>query len=253
MWYVIQTLTGREEELVRMVRRILPKEVYTDCFVAYYERVWRRQQRSLVHVERLFPGYVFILADDPDEIYQRLKDVPAMSRLISDGMFTFLPLEAGEEAFFEEMLDAEHIVRLSYVEKDVRGRVFRITGPLKQYAEKVQQYQYKKRYVLVRVQLLGHEKLVALGIILQEDIRQEIAYGKVEAPLVLPRIYQMEEPEEERSFLVGEQVTVIAGELSGMRGVVWKVRKSTVDIGVRLFGQDMPMEVPVGCVCRASV
>ena len=95
MWYVIQTLTGREEEAVRMVRKILPRGTYTDCFVAYYERVWRKQQQSMVHVERLFPGYVFILAEEPEELFQRLKQVPAMTKLMSDGMFTFIPLETG--------------------------------------------------------------------------------------------------------------------------------------------------------------
>ncbi len=54
MWYVLQTITGREEELVHYIEEIVPKELYTDCFVAYYERVWRKQQESVVHVERLF-------------------------------------------------------------------------------------------------------------------------------------------------------------------------------------------------------
>ena len=37
MWYVLQTMTGREEELVHYIEEIVPKELYTDCFVAYYE------------------------------------------------------------------------------------------------------------------------------------------------------------------------------------------------------------------------
>lgn len=252
MWYVIQTLTGREEELVCMVRRILPGDIYTDCFVAYYERIWRKRQQSLVHVERLFPGYVFILTDDPDEVYRCLKDVPSMSRLVSDGMFTFLPLEEGEEAFFLKMLDEDHIVRLSYVEKDGRGNVFRITGPLRQYADHVRRYQYKKRYVLVGIPLLGREKTAVLGIILKEDVRQELLYGKIEAPLAPRRVYRVEDPGRGERFAVGECVTVTAGELSGMRGVIWKVKKNTVEIGVRLFDRDMPMEVSVESVCRAG-
>ena len=252
MWYVIQTLTGREEEVVRMVRKILPRGTYTDCFVAYYERVWRKQQQSMVHVERLFPGYVFVLAEEPEELFQRLKQVPAMTKLMSDGMFTFIPLEKGEEEFFEEMLDDAHIVRLSYVENDNRGHVWRVTGPLKSRQDQVARYQYKKRYALVNVQLLGEMKQVVLGIILQEDIRQELTYGKIEAPLTLPEYYHIEQPAAEHDLTVGDQVTVISGTLEGLSGIVWKVKKTTVDIGVRMFGQDMSMEVPVGAVCRAS-
>ena len=93
MWYVLQTMTGREEELVHYIEEIVPKELYTDCFVAYYERVWRKQQESVVHVERLFPGYVFIVSDTPKELYLCLKKVPAMSKMIADGNFDFLCIE----------------------------------------------------------------------------------------------------------------------------------------------------------------
>lgn len=254
MWYVIQTMTGREEELVRMVRRILPRETYSDCFVAYYERIWRKQQQSLLHVERLFPGYVFILSDCPEDIFQMLKNVPAMSKLMSDGMFTFIPLEQGEEEFFTDMLDPSHIVRLSYVEKDGRGRVWRVTGPLKAHTDQVVRYQYKKRYALINVKVLGVVRQVVLGIILREDVRRELAYGKVETPSAqhLPERYEVEtEPPEAVNLAVGDSVTVTSGSFAGMRGVIWKVRKASVDVGVRMFGQDMPMEVPVNAVCRA--
>lgn len=249
MWYVIQTMTGHEEELVKMVRRQLPQDVYTECFVAYYERIWRKQQQSLVHVERLFPGYVFILTEKPEEVFLCLKTVPAMSKIISDGHFTFLPLEQEEEEFLSKMLSGDRIIRLSYVEKDGRGRILRVFGPLREYLNQVARYQYKKRYVLIRFRLLGRERMAALGIILPEDVRGEIAYGKVEMPAAVPKSYQMEYVQAERKaaeepFSAGDCVAVISGELSGMTGVVWKVRKNTLDVGIRLFDQDMPMEVP---------
>jgi hypothetical protein len=76
------------------------------------------------------------------------------------------------------MLRADHIVRLSYVAMDGKGRVYRILGPLEEYASQVVRYQFKKRYVIIRLRLLGEEKTVALGIILNEDIQREILYGK---------------------------------------------------------------------------
>ncbi len=244
MWYVIQTMTGREEELVRMIRRQLSRESYTDCFVAYYERIWRKQRQSLVHVERLFPGYVFIVTENPQEIYFQLKTVPAMSKLISDGMFTFLPLEQGEEEFLRDMLADDHIIRLSFVDKDVKGRVRQVSGPLKRYLNQVERYQYKKRYALIRLQLLGQERTAALGIILPEDVRRELAYGKVETPQDVPEVYRVEREENVGQFPVGSQIAVVSGELTGIAGILKKVRKKTVDVGVNLFGQDISMEVP---------
>lgn len=251
MWYVLQTMTGDEEELVHMIRRLLPSRCYTDCFVPYYERVWRKQQKSYVHVERLFPGYVFILTDTPDDVFMELKRVPAMSKLLADGNFNFLSLEAEEEEFFCRMLGETHIVRLSYVETNGKGKVYRVSGPLEEYLTQVVRYQFKKRYAIIRLKLLGEEKTTALGIILNEDVRQEIEYGKIEAPVTLPPTYQAILPEAGASFDVGDQVTVLSGTFEHMSGIIWKVKKNTVEIGVRLFGQDMSMEVPVELVCKS--
>ena len=252
MWYVLQTITGREEELVYLIRKIVPPAVYEDCFVAYYERIWRKQQQSIVHVERLFPGYVFILSETPQELYQELKRVPAMSRIVADGNFYFLPLEKEEEIFFRDMLAKDHIIHLSYIETNGKGRVYRISGPLKSYADRVQKYQFKKRYAIIRLRLLGVEKTVALGILLNEDIQKEIQYGKVEIPLEMPEVYEVTKPEAEQEIAAGDHVTVISGALAGMQGVAWKIKKSTVEIGIRLFDQDMAMEVPIEFISKTS-
>lgn len=99
MWYVLQTMTGREEALVEMVRKTVPSSLYEDCFIAYYERVWRKQQQSIVHIERLFPGYMLIITDKPDEVFLELKHIPAMVKLLSDGDFGFVPLRREEQMF----------------------------------------------------------------------------------------------------------------------------------------------------------
>lgn len=252
MWYVLQTMTGKEEELVQMIQKIVPRHLYKDCFVAYYERVWRKQQKSYIHVERLFPGYVFILSDKPEEIFIKLKNVPAMSRLIADENFHFLSLEKEEEIFFDKMLGNHHIVQLSYVETNGNGRVYQIFGPLKNYVTQVVSYQFKKRYAIIRLKMLGEEKTVALGIILNEDIKQEIEYGKVETPLEMPAFYRVAQPEFIQPFTIGDQVVVKSGTFENMSGVIWKIKKTTVEIGVRLFGQDMSMEVPIEYICKTS-
>ena len=252
MWYVLQTTTGREEELVQMVREIVPSSLYSECFVAYYERVWRRQQESVVHVERMFPGYAFIVSDAPKELYLRLKEVPAMSKMIADGSFNFLPIEQDEEAFFQNMLGSRHIVQLSYVELNSKGRILKVAGPLKQYVPDIVKAQYKKRYVIIRLKMMGVYKTIALGVILKEDIQQEIRYGKVETPVELPEHYQLALPDEEQTYAVGDHVNVISGEFENMSGVIWKIKKNTVEIGVHLFGQDLPMEVPIENICATS-
>ena len=54
LWYLLKTWAGREEELVKEVQRILPPQMYEECFVIRQERIWRKQQKSIVHLESLF-------------------------------------------------------------------------------------------------------------------------------------------------------------------------------------------------------
>ena len=62
-WYLLKTWAGREEELVQKIRRTVPASAYQECFVIYQERIWRKQQKSIVHVEPLFPGCVFLTGE----------------------------------------------------------------------------------------------------------------------------------------------------------------------------------------------
>ena len=50
LWYLLKTWEGKEKDLVDEIRRTVPPSVYDECFVIYQERIWRKQQRSVVHV-----------------------------------------------------------------------------------------------------------------------------------------------------------------------------------------------------------
>ena len=104
LWYVIQTYTGNEEKLVEMIRRIVPRQYYGDCFVIYHEQLRHRQQENQIHVLRLFPGYIFISSDDIEQLFRYLKKVPAMSKIMASDSFAFTPLHKGEAEFLLEIM-----------------------------------------------------------------------------------------------------------------------------------------------------
>ena len=93
MWYVIQTTTGQEEILVEMMRKILSKELYRDCF--YIKRECAIKQKSSWEIcqKALFPGYVFIDTDFPKELYYELKNVPKLTKLLKNEEEVFLKVE----------------------------------------------------------------------------------------------------------------------------------------------------------------
>ena len=353
-WYIMQTYTGREEKLVKMIHRVVPRQFYGDCFVIYHEQLWRRQQENQVHIRRVFPGYVFITSENPDGLFLCLKHVPAMSKLLADGKlaegeFTFLPLDQREAVVLGSLLDEDHIIRLSYVATDGKDHVLYISGPLETYAsgkwktrfsdclgasdsadlemrssksrkvfdsvhKKISDpessiemmdechsgsigesfsartassivnhavsYRFRKRYAAIKISLSGEEKEIHLGIILNDDIRRELSYGKVEAPVETSERYHvagtvsgndsgmlgmlsgktvdlvngdgcrqnlLNVQSKQLSHLTpGDAVIVSEGPLVGLPAIVCKVEmeKHQVKIKVNLFGQALEMKVP---------
>ena len=172
LWYVLQTRTGEEEKLTGLIRRMVPRELYKECFVVYQEQLWRRQQKNFVHVKRAFPGYVFIISKEPEALFFCLKKVPAMARMMVDEDCFFLSVEEDEAEFLEQIMNRDHVIGLSYLSTDGRGNILQVSGPLEKCIDEVEKYRFGKRYVLVRVKLHGEEKTVLFGIVLNEDICQ---------------------------------------------------------------------------------
>ncbi len=259
LWYVIQTYTGREEKLVEMIRRIVPGEYYGECFVCYYEQIRCRKQENQVHILRLFPGYVFISTADVDRLFQRLKSVPAMSKIMAAGAFAFFPLDEGEAEFIMDIMDEHHVARLTYVATDGRDHVAGLSGPLEKCVSRIREYQFRKRYALVCLRIAGQEKTVRMGIILNDDIRRELAYGKVEAMIHTPDRYEIPDSGQDRGpesvpvqLRPGDTVTVTGGVFEGNRAVVSRAGKDTVKIAVSILGRELYVELPAEDVTRTA-
>ena len=197
-WYVLQTKTGGEEKLVEMIQRMIPGKFYGECFVIYHEQLWRRQQQNFIHVKRAFPGYVFITSREPEALFFCLKKLPAMVKMMAHDDDFFLPVEAEEEAFLKQMMNEQHVIGLSYLETDGKGRILRAAGPIKSCISQIVRLKFGKRYALVRLRLLGREKEIFFGIVLKEDLKEELWYGKVEAPIRVPEKYRFEKTDYEK-------------------------------------------------------
>lgn len=176
-WYLLKTWAGREEELVREIRRTVPPSMYKECFVIYQERIWRKQQKSIIHVEPLFPGCVFLIRESgstgskQDERLER-EGVKGLEVGFGLGSLHPLPVMQEDARFLEKLSGKEHIVKLSYVQKDEEGKISRLSEPLNGCRGQIERFQLKKRYAMVRHKLWGEEQVLVLGILLKEDENQ---------------------------------------------------------------------------------
>ncbi len=251
LWYVIQTYTGKEEQLVKMICRQVPQNCYGECFVAYYEQLRDRRQENQIHILRLFPGYIFISTDKVDRLFQCLKMIPSMTKIMASGAFAFTPLFEGEAEFLLEMMDADRVVRLTYAATDGKNHVSYLSGPLEKCRDRIQKYRFRDRYANVSLRIAGQEKIVRMGIILNDDIRREMTYGKVEAQIDVPGKYMNPAACEQKVPLnEGDRVAVIDGPFEGNTAIVRQVRGDTVSIRVHMFEREIPVDLAAEAVRR---
>ncbi len=82
MIFVIRVFTGKEEEAQNMIRRVVPWDVYAEIFSP--ERVRQKKFRGSWHEvrERLVPGYLFVETDEPAKLYDELRHVPTLTKML---------------------------------------------------------------------------------------------------------------------------------------------------------------------------
>ena len=69
MWYVMQVRTGTEEN----IRWLISSNVLERCFIPYYQQKKRFQGEWHIQERILFPGYVFLIAQNLECLVNGLK------------------------------------------------------------------------------------------------------------------------------------------------------------------------------------
>ena len=222
-WYLLKTWTGREEELVKEIRRTVPSYMYEDVFVIYTERIWRRQGRSIVHPEPLFHGCAFLTCRDSEPIWRRMGQVPFLVQWMAAGYLTVYPLMEKDAEFLQQISGDEHMMRLSYVlrERDeltdessdmyeMSGNTYRVSGPLEYCLENIDSIEFRKRFVKLHKCLWGENMVIAMGIVLNEDMEQGLVYEGLEVDAEIPDGWTMLEIKKDadgkREYVAGERV-----------------------------------------------
>lgn len=166
MWYVIQVVTGKEEETKNVIDKELSRQFFEDCFYIRRERVWRRDGQCIVHLETMFPGYLFISTDQPEEVYTKLKAIPQITKLLRSEEDIFLTVSQEEREFLENLLDEdpEDVVRLPKVTVNEEKEILTAEGPLRHYVDWIVKKKLRLRYVMIEMELFEKKREILIGI-----------------------------------------------------------------------------------------
>lgn len=80
MWYVMQVRTGTEENIRCQCQRLISNNVLERCFIPYYQQKKRFQGEWHIQERILFPGYVFLIAQNLECLSESLRKVIGMTR-----------------------------------------------------------------------------------------------------------------------------------------------------------------------------
>ncbi len=166
MWYVIQTKTGQEEPMRQRVEKMLPDHSYEDCKILYYVKKKKYLGQWHEEKERLLPGYMFLVTDDPKPVSEVLGRMTEFSRLLGTGS-SFCPVRPEEEELLRKLTDGKDEIGMSYgvIEKGVlKVR----SGVLRGMESRIKKIDRHKRKGFLSMRLDDQEKLVGVGLEITE-------------------------------------------------------------------------------------
>lgn len=176
MWYVMQVVSGKEGQTVFMMEKILSKGILETCFVPMRRMKKKYHGKWREITEKLFPGYVFLISGRPQLLYDELKNIPVLTKLLGNCEEYFTPLSETDLRFLGKLQgmqnkknipqDKQNVwsVQLSkvIVGEDRQLRV--ISGPLKDFEGQILKMNLHKRIAIVEMEFMGNKTSIHLGI-----------------------------------------------------------------------------------------
>jgi transcriptional antiterminator NusG len=144
---------------------MLTKDILKESFVPKRERKKKFNGKWKVVTEKLFPGYVFIITEQPQELFFELKNIPQMTKLLCDGDYFFIPLSKKEVDFVSKIGNGrnDHTVKISTVDFEEGDTVTYIEGDLECFEGQIKRFDKRKRQAVVEIEMFGRKTEVYLG------------------------------------------------------------------------------------------
>lgn len=164
MWYVIQTVGGREQHAFNLIEKLVDAAVIREMFIPRYETMKRIGGAWVRRAEVMLPGYLFVVTDDPAKLESELRrNVPLFTRILrNNDMFT--PLDKEEVSFINAFTKpGARTAELStgVIEGD---EIVILNGPLLGQTGLIRKIDRHKRLAYLDITIMGRRKTIKLGL-----------------------------------------------------------------------------------------
>ena len=169
MWYVIQTIKGKEKKVAEEIQSNVAKE-NENVFVFENEMEYKVKGKWVKDTNPFFPGYIFVDMDAESvldfDIRLRKEKSPLKLLCIGD---IITPIKSEEEEYLIELGGSEHIVRKSKGFR-VDDMVEITSGSFKGWKGEIKKINRHKRRATILVPLMGQGVEVNIGLEIVKSI-----------------------------------------------------------------------------------
>lgn len=162
-WYVIQVKSGHEKEIANKCRILISKDILHECFIPKYITKRKYQGKWKQVQEILFRGYIFLISDHIDELFNELKKVPDYTKIIGKKKEEIYPLKDGEVEFLKSFGKDNHIVDMSvgFIEGDT---IYITEGPLQGREGLITKIDRHKRIAYISIDIFNEVITAKVGL-----------------------------------------------------------------------------------------
>ena len=162
-WYVIQVRSGKEEEIKNTCQRMISSDVLQECFIPRCIRLRKKQGSWQESEEILFKGYLFMVTDQIENLFNKLKLIPDLTKVLGNDGEYICPIIKDEARFLMEFGRKEHVVKMSQGHI-IDNRLLIVKGPLVGYENKIRKIDRHKRVAFIEVSLFDQVQVVQVGL-----------------------------------------------------------------------------------------
>ncbi len=161
-WFVIQVRTGSEQTVCDKIRMRVPQKLWEDCFVPQIENIYKKAGEYRKVIRPLFPGYVFVVCEEPVPVAAALQAVPDFARLLKSGE-AFVPLCPNEVDYLMKLAGENRKVEMStgYI---VGDKICITEGPMRGLDGDIRKIDRHKRVAWVNIPFMGGYTQVQLPL-----------------------------------------------------------------------------------------
>lgn len=162
-WYVIQVRSRTEEKIKKACEMMISKKYLKECFIPKNIRLKKVLGKWIEVEEILFNGYVFLVSDNPNELYLELKKIPDLTKMLGRTNDEIFPLYDEEVEFIKSLSNSNHTIEMSIglIENDI---VKITSGPLQGKEGIIKKIDRHKRVAIIEVELFGQTTQAKVGL-----------------------------------------------------------------------------------------